>query len=170
MTSICRSMPNSRTNDSSARPGMKAMTDSISPAKRYSAAAILLHWTIAALLVFQLALGWRLSAIHPGIGRFAAYQLHKSVGITILLLSLVRIVVRLLVRRPAPVAGPRSFPTSRSPARPPASPRRQRPGAHRRARMRRGAHRAEAAVRRPSAIRPDWSDRTGTCPGDLPMP
>lgn len=75
------------------------------PPKRYSSVAILLHWTIALLLLFQVSLGWRLEDMPQGVGLFAAYQLHKSIGITILLLSVLRLVVRLLVRRPPPVAG-----------------------------------------------------------------
>jgi len=75
------------------------------PPKRYSSAAILLHWTIALLLLFQVSLGWRLEDMSQGVGLFAAYQLHKSIGITILLLSVLRLVIRVLVRRPQPVAG-----------------------------------------------------------------
>ena len=69
---------------------------------RYSSAAIFLHWTLAALLLFQLSLGWRLDVL-DGVPRFVAFQLHKSIGIAILLLSLARIAIRLMVRRPASV-------------------------------------------------------------------
>ena len=68
--------------------------------QRYSLAAIALHWSIAAALAFQLALGWQLSGIAPGPGQFAAYQLHKSVGILILVLTLIRVAVRLALPRP----------------------------------------------------------------------
>ena len=74
---------------------------------RYSAMAIALHWALAVLLLFQLSLGWRLEAFAPGLGQFAAFQLHKSIGILILLLSLARLAIRLMVRRPPPFAGPR---------------------------------------------------------------
>ncbi|MBB5988010.1 YceI family protein [Sphingobium lignivorans] len=74
---------------------------SMSPA-RYARAAIALHWLLAALLLFQLSLGWRLEDL-AGLPQFAAYQLHKSVGLAILLLTLVRLGIRLAVRRPAPV-------------------------------------------------------------------
>lgn len=56
---------------------------------RYSALAIVLHWLIAAAIVLQLMLGWRLDDLE-GAARTAVLQLHKSVGITILLLSLAR--------------------------------------------------------------------------------
>lgn len=70
---------------------------------RYSAAAIALHWALALLLAFQLGLGWRLEDLPKGVAQFTAFQLHKSVGILILLLSLARLAVRLVKPRPAPV-------------------------------------------------------------------
>ncbi|WP_226016758.1 YceI family protein [Novosphingobium sp. FKTRR1] len=73
---------------------------------RYSPAAIVLHWSIAALLAFQLSLGWRLEDLPKGAGQFAAFQLHKSVGITILLLTLIRVAIRLFVRQPVPLPAP----------------------------------------------------------------
>jgi len=75
------------------------------PAQRYSYTAITLHWLIALLLAFQIALGWALEGnISPEL--FARYQLHKSVGITILLLSLARLAVRLFAARPPASEGP----------------------------------------------------------------
>ncbi|MFZ1104045.1 MAG: cytochrome b [Hyphomicrobiaceae bacterium] len=66
---------------------------------RYSAVAISLHWTIAAAIVAQLATGlWMVRAIRfPGSQAlaFQAYQWHKSLGLTILVLSLLRICWRL---------------------------------------------------------------------------
>jgi cytochrome b561/polyisoprenoid-binding protein YceI len=59
---------------------------------RYSRAAIFLHWVIAALLAFQIAVGWALEDL--GARGFALYQLHKSVGMTVLALTLARIAVR----------------------------------------------------------------------------
>ena len=68
---------------------------------RYSRTAIVLHWTIALAFAFQLALGWRLDDIPKGPGLFSAYQLHKSVGITILVLTVVRLGIRILHPRPS---------------------------------------------------------------------
>lgn len=68
--------------------------------QRYSAVAILLHWALALLLLFQLGLGWALEDL-PRSTLFAAFQFHKSVGILILVLSLARLGVRLAVQRPA---------------------------------------------------------------------
>jgi cytochrome b561/polyisoprenoid-binding protein YceI len=76
------------------------MTMDMTPA-RYSRTAMILHWMIALAIAFQLALGWRFDSMAKGPGLFTAYQLHKSVGITILVLSVVRLAVRLLRPRPA---------------------------------------------------------------------
>lgn len=81
------------------------MSASLPPSARYSGAAIFLHWTLAILLLFQLSLGWRLEELH-GLPQYAAYQFHKTVGISILLLSLARLGVRLFVPRPAPFPQP----------------------------------------------------------------
>ena len=71
---------------------------SLSAQRRYSSAAIVLHWLLALALVCQLALGFMMPKDESG---FAAYQLHKSIGIAILLLTLARLAWR-LVRRPPP--------------------------------------------------------------------
>jgi cytochrome b561 len=68
---------------------------------RYSTVAIVLHWTIAAALTLQLALGWHLADLE-GLGRSTLLQLHKSVGITILVLTLVRLGWRFGNPPPAP--------------------------------------------------------------------
>lgn len=70
---------------------------------RYSRTAIFLHWAIAALLAFQLAVGWGLEDL--GARGFHLYQWHKSVGILILALTLVRIAVRLTKPRPPKTEG-----------------------------------------------------------------
>lgn len=69
---------------------------------RYSTGAVVLHWLIALTLAFQLALGFAMPHDERG---FAMYQLHKSVGITILLLTLARFAWRLTHRPPPAVEG-----------------------------------------------------------------
>ncbi len=70
--------------------------------RRYSAIAIFLHWAIALALAFQFSLGWRMADALLGDATFAAFQFHKSLGIAILVLSLVRLGLRLITPRPAP--------------------------------------------------------------------
>ncbi|THD82006.1 MAG: cytochrome B [Phenylobacterium sp.] len=63
--------------------------------RRYANVAIVLHWLIAFGILFQVSLAWRFKDLHTPEG-FALTQLHKSVGITILLLSLARLAWRLI--------------------------------------------------------------------------
>jgi cytochrome b561/polyisoprenoid-binding protein YceI len=77
-----------------------ATLSSSNPQARYSRGAIILHWLIALALGFQLALGFAMPHDERG---FALFQLHKSVGITILLLSLARLAWRLTHRPPPAV-------------------------------------------------------------------
>lgn len=67
---------------------------------RYATFTIVLHWLIAVLLAFEVALGLNMEDAR-GTAKFAVFQLHKSVGITILLLVLLRIVWRFHRRPPA---------------------------------------------------------------------
>ncbi len=72
--------------------------------RRYSTAAIVLHWTLALLIVLQLALGWIMNEVLPDHtpNQQLAENIHISLGLTILLLVLVRIGVR-LTHRPPPL-------------------------------------------------------------------
>ncbi|MEZ5972917.1 MAG: YceI family protein [Hyphomonadaceae bacterium] len=69
-------------------------------AQRYAAVAIVLHWAIAAAILFMIPMGLWMheSAEHGDVSAniFRAYQLHKSIGLTVLALSLVRLAWRLL--------------------------------------------------------------------------
>jgi cytochrome b561 len=61
---------------------------------RYTAVAMLMHWLIAALILTNLVLGWRMGFL-KGLAQFNVFQLHKSIGITVLLLSVLRLAWRL---------------------------------------------------------------------------
>ena len=69
-------------------------------AQRYTAVAIVLHWAIAISVLFMLPLGFvmHLRAEHGDASQalFDAYQLHKSIGLTVLALTLVRLAWRLM--------------------------------------------------------------------------
>jgi cytochrome b561 len=62
---------------------------------RYSQVAIVMHWIIAALILINLYLGFRMGFLR-GLAQFNVFQLHKSVGITILVLSVARLLWRVL--------------------------------------------------------------------------
>jgi cytochrome b561 len=67
--------------------------------ERYSSVAITLHWIIAILLLSNIGLAWWFNTLKGG-AQIEPIQLHKSIGITVLLLSLARLGWRLAV--PAP--------------------------------------------------------------------
>ena len=69
--------------------------------QRYTAVAIALHWAIALMIIGLIAVGWIMTGMSPGPDQFAIIQLHKSFGITVLLLSVARVVWRLMNRPPA---------------------------------------------------------------------
>jgi cytochrome b561 len=67
------------------------------PNRRYSHVAIVLHWTIALLILIQIGLGWDMNEWLPDHSPAQAKieGLHVSLGLTILLLVLARIGWRL---------------------------------------------------------------------------
>ena len=71
---------------------------------RYGATARLLHWIIAGLIIIQIALGWIMNEALPDHTPTQALVegVHISLGLTILILVLARIVVR-LARKPPPL-------------------------------------------------------------------
>ena len=78
------------------------------PAQRYTRVAIALHWLIALLIIGQFAWGWGMQAIpkQPVGPRVDAFNLHKSVGLVLLALMLIRLAWRLGHRPPALPAMP----------------------------------------------------------------
>lgn len=70
--------------------------------RRYNTIAISLHWLIAILLVGLLALGKYMTGLEEADPlRFTLTQWHKSFGITVLLLAVLRVVWRLTHKPPA---------------------------------------------------------------------
>lgn len=68
---------------------------------RYTPTAVVLHWFMAAAILFQLALGWRMEELPKGPAVFALFQLHKSIGFALLMLVLLRLAWRATHRPPA---------------------------------------------------------------------
>ena len=77
--------------------------------QRYTAVAIVLHWAIAAAILSNLLIGWRMkSAIGDSATQaraIAAFQLHKSIGLTVLLLTVLRVLWRFTHKPPPLPAG-----------------------------------------------------------------
>lgn len=73
-----------------------------SDAARYTAIAILLHWLIALGIVILLVMGLVMTHLPlPLYTKFAVYQLHKSIGFTVLALAAIRLLWRLAHGPPA---------------------------------------------------------------------
>lgn len=76
---------------------------SVSEQARYSTGAIIFHWVIAILVIVN----WRIAegAEHlEGAAKAAAIAPHKAIGVTILVLTILRLVWRLTHRPPPPPA------------------------------------------------------------------
>ena len=74
---------------------------------RYGIVAMALHWVIALLLIGNLALGLYFTGmLENDSSRPVFSNLHKSIGLTVLMLSLARLVWRLMHRPPPPAQGP----------------------------------------------------------------
>jgi cytochrome b561 len=71
-----------------------------STSPRYTSVAIWLHWVIATFIIVQISLGVLGSEVETALGD-TAIAVHKVLGITILVLTLVRIVWRLTHKAPA---------------------------------------------------------------------
>src|ERR1039457_1643733 len=65
------------------------------PRDRYTRVAIVLHWAIAAFIVFNLCIGFFMQSWPPPI-RFIALMLHVSWGMRVLALAVERVVWGLL--------------------------------------------------------------------------
>ena len=66
--------------------------------RRYTAVAIVLHWAIAPAILSNLFVGWwmkdAITETAEQARAIAAFQLHKSIGLTVLLLTALRLPAR----------------------------------------------------------------------------
>jgi cytochrome b561 len=76
------------------------------PPSRYSAVAIVLHWLLAAALAAAFCVGVFMSDLATSPLKLRLYNWHKWAGITILLLSALRLAWRLTHRPPPDVTMP----------------------------------------------------------------
>jgi len=71
--------------------------------QRYGWVAMILHWAVACMIVAQYFIAEAAEELPRGIAQIEMYALHKSMGITVLLLALVRMGWRFIVPPPPPV-------------------------------------------------------------------
>lgn len=67
---------------------------------RYNKVAVALHWVMAAMLIAQIAIGFVFHAMERGPVRSEWFTWHKTVGIAVLVLALVRLAWRLAHKPP----------------------------------------------------------------------
>ncbi|MDI9849380.1 cytochrome b [Rhodoblastus sp. 17X3] len=71
------------------------------PIQRYDVVAVVLHWTMALGIIVLIGVGLAMKhADLPKMRVFQLFQLHKSIGVVILLLAVVRLAWRLTHRAP----------------------------------------------------------------------
>ena len=70
------------------------------PTERYGATAIALHWVLGLAIVAMLVMGWYMSGLPFSPQRLKLYNWHKWAGMSILALSVLRLLVRLVQRPP----------------------------------------------------------------------
>lgn len=68
----------------------------------YSAVAVTIHWISALLIISQIVIGLKFGDLPKGAGpeKIHLFTWHKTIGVAILLLAVLRIVVRLLNKPP----------------------------------------------------------------------
>ncbi|GAB3648229.1 cytochrome b [Ramlibacter alkalitolerans] len=75
---------------------------------RYATPAIVLHWLVAALIVFMASLGWWMMTVEHEPEGPGLFDLHKSIGLILLALVALRVLWRLGHRpEPLPTGVPR---------------------------------------------------------------
>lgn len=71
------------------------------PVRRYSNAAVALHWITAALILVQIWLGYSFADLERSARKTELFTWHKTIGVTILLVALIRLGYRLANPPPA---------------------------------------------------------------------
>ena len=67
---------------------------------RFSPVGVAFHWSMAALILFQLGYGWLLTVMPAGGDKVGAYAVHGAVGVAIFVLALFRLVWRVMIPDP----------------------------------------------------------------------
>ncbi len=72
---------------------------------RWGGVSQVLHWLVVVLILAMAWLGLTMGDLPNGPDKIATYALHKSIGLSILALAVLRLLWRLYAGAPAPVAG-----------------------------------------------------------------
>jgi cytochrome b561 len=71
------------------------------PAEKYTRTAMLIHWVVALLVMGLVGLGWFMVDLPQGPDRSYYFGLHKSLGLTVFALLVLRVAWRMRHRPPA---------------------------------------------------------------------
>ncbi len=71
------------------------------PKEKFHAVSRLFHWLVAALIVVQIPLAYQMISMDFGPDKFSAYALHKSLGMTVFMLTALRLAWRSIKAPPA---------------------------------------------------------------------
>ena len=80
--------------------GIRAWASAYTREGRFSPVGVAFHWSMAALILFQLGYGWLLTFMPAGGDKVGAYAVHGAVGLVIFLLAMFRLVWRLMIPDP----------------------------------------------------------------------
>ncbi|MBK7617099.1 MAG: cytochrome b [Vitreoscilla sp.] len=83
------------------------MNTSLNPSPRYTGVAMALHWLLGLMIVGAFAVGLYMSDLPMSPTRLKLFNWHKWAGITILALSVLRLLWRFTHRPPADLPAPR---------------------------------------------------------------
>ena len=86
---------------------MDAQATSDQASVRFSPARRAMHWLTVLLLVGSFALVWAVDWLPPGQNRAQVVGLHRTIGLLVLSLTLLRLVWSLVSRRPPRITAPR---------------------------------------------------------------
>lgn len=75
---------------------MSTMSDNVTQAAEYSGIAKLLHWTVAVCVLTLIAAGLTMNEVEPGTLQNVLYTVHRSLGVLVLFLMLIRLTYRLV--------------------------------------------------------------------------
>ena len=92
--------------DAGTPPILRPMLRAMPTTSRYTLPAIALHWLLALMIVVSLGVGLTMTGLPFSPLRLKLYNWHKWAGVTILLLSAVRLLWRLTHRPPAALSMP----------------------------------------------------------------
>jgi cytochrome b561 len=85
---------------------LRTTMNTTAPASRYTGVAIALHWLLALMIIVAFGVGLYMSDLPVSPARLKLFNWHKWAGVTILALSVLRLLWRLTHRPPADLPAP----------------------------------------------------------------